>query len=51
MPVLTTIDGLETILLPGDALYAVHGGESAMHNNILPQPQRLVLKEGRWLPA
>jgi hypothetical protein len=36
MPVLTTIDDLETILLPGDALYAAHGGESAMHNNTLP---------------
>ena len=51
VPVLTTIDGQETILLPGDALYTEHGGETAMHENTLPQLLRLVLKEGRWLPA
>jgi 8-oxo-dGTP pyrophosphatase MutT (NUDIX family) len=51
VPVLTTIDGLEMILLPGDALYTALGGESPVHKNSLDQPLRLVLKQGRWLPA
>jgi 8-oxo-dGTP pyrophosphatase MutT (NUDIX family) len=51
VPLLTTIDGRETILLPADALYTAGSGESAMHKSTFPRPQRLVLKEGRWLPA
>jgi 8-oxo-dGTP pyrophosphatase MutT (NUDIX family) len=51
VPVLTTIDGRETILLPGDMLYTARGGKAAMQKDTLTQPLRLVLKEGRWIPS
>lgn len=51
LPILIHVQDTETILLPGDKLYTEYGGEALEHCNNLPQPLRLVLKDGRWLPA
>jgi 8-oxo-dGTP pyrophosphatase MutT (NUDIX family) len=51
LPILTTINGQEILLMPGDKLYAAYGGNDEGHYNDLHQSSRLILTEGRWIPA
>jgi 8-oxo-dGTP pyrophosphatase MutT (NUDIX family) len=50
VPILTTINGYEVLLLPGDEFYAACGGkEKRNYNNY--QTVRLILEKGRWFPS
>ena len=51
LPILTTINGQEILLLPGDKLYAACGGRKKQNYNNLNQSVRLILEKGRWLPS
>ena len=51
LPILTTINGYETLLLPGDELYAAYGGKEKQNDNNLNQSVRLILQKGRWFPS
>jgi 8-oxo-dGTP pyrophosphatase MutT (NUDIX family) len=51
VPILTTINGYEVLLLPGDKLYAACGGKEKRNYNILDQTVRLILEKGRWFPS
>jgi 8-oxo-dGTP pyrophosphatase MutT (NUDIX family) len=51
IPILTHIEGQEILLMPGDELYAEHGGRKEEHYQNLHQSIRLIRKEGRWIPA
>lgn len=51
LPILTTINGHEVLLLPGDELYAACGGKEKRTYNNLNQSVRLILEKGRWVPS
>jgi 8-oxo-dGTP pyrophosphatase MutT (NUDIX family) len=51
LPILTTINGYEVLLLPGDELYAACGGKEKRHYKNLDQSVRLILEKGRWFPS
>ena len=48
LPVLTTINGHEVLLLPGDEFYAAYGGKAKQNDNNPTQSVRLILEKGRW---
>ena len=48
LPILTTINGYEVLLLPGDKLYAACGGKEKQNYNNLGQTVRLILDKGNW---
>jgi 8-oxo-dGTP pyrophosphatase MutT (NUDIX family) len=48
VPILTTINGYEVLLMPGDELYAAYGGKGKRHDKNLDQSVRLILEKGRW---
>jgi 8-oxo-dGTP pyrophosphatase MutT (NUDIX family) len=48
VPILTTINGYELLLMPGDELYAAYGGKGKRHDKNLDQSVRLILEKGRW---
>jgi 8-oxo-dGTP pyrophosphatase MutT (NUDIX family) len=51
VPILTTINDYEVLLLPGDELYAAYGGKGKRNYNNLDQSVRLILEKGRWFPS
>jgi 8-oxo-dGTP pyrophosphatase MutT (NUDIX family) len=51
VPILTTINGHEVLLMPGDDLYAAYGGKGKRHDKNLDQSVRLILEKGRWFPS
>jgi hypothetical protein len=51
LPVLTTINGNETLLFPGDDLYAAYGGKAKQNDSNPTQTVRLILEKGRWIPS
>ena len=51
LPILTTINGNETLLLPEDELYTAYGGKEKQNDNNLNQSVRLILQKGRWFPS
>jgi 8-oxo-dGTP pyrophosphatase MutT (NUDIX family) len=51
VPILTTINGYEVLLLPGDELYTACGGKEKRNYNNLDQTVRLILEKGRWFPS
>jgi 8-oxo-dGTP pyrophosphatase MutT (NUDIX family) len=48
LPILTTINGYEVLLLPGDKFYTAYGGKEKRNYNNLDQSVRLIQKQGRW---
>lgn len=51
VPILTTINGYEVLLLPGDELYAAYGGKEKRYYNNSYQSVRFILEKGRWFPS
>lgn len=51
LPILTTINGYEVLLMPGDELYAACGGKGKRHYYNLDQSVRLILEKGKWFPS
>src|SRR4030042_4476584 len=50
VPILTSIDRKEMLLLPGDELYTNYGGKEKDNYNNLHHSLRLILEQGRWMP-
>ena len=51
LPILTTINGYETLLLSKDELYATYVGKEKQNYNNPDKSVRIILKNGRWLPS